>query len=137
MSNDKNASNIIHDIVYIVISTIIILYMIFIVSPFATEWNFFSEGILPEKSLIFKYKIMVLPVLITYLIYSGLKINTFNKYMKLLAYPITLITDLILVFFWELRNGGLLMDVPKSALPNSTCLNCLLDSTAINSIIFH
>ena len=105
-NNKMNKNNIIRDIIYVIISIGIILYMIFIVAPVGDEGYFFNEGRNPEESLVTRYKLMITPVFIGYLIYSGLKLDIVNKYMKFLVYPITIITILILLFFWLSTGGG-------------------------------
>ena len=90
---------------YIIVSIAIILYIIFIVTPYANETNMFSEGTSPNEDELAIYRLMIWPISIMYLIYVK-KIDKFNKYIKILIYPLTTITILFLLWYFLPTLGG-------------------------------
>lgn len=96
--------------VYLGISLLLALYIIFIVTPIGNEGNFYSEGISSNESMRFSYFMMTVPVFIGYVIFSCIN-NIFHiKYIRFLNYPLTVLNYVLLllesvanlssVYFW-------------------------------------
>ena len=103
---NKNWKKIIYDFIYVLISIGIIIYLIYIVNPIAEQGDFLNEGRSPNPGLINQYKLMIIPVFIFYLIYSGLEMDVVHKKMKILVYPITILEFIILLFYLLSIGGG-------------------------------
>jgi len=92
--------------IYILIFTILtLLYILFVLIPYANKEGFFNEAVIPSGSEKFYYGLLSIPVLSLYAIYI---INNLNKitFPKSIIYPLLIITGYIGLFMCLIIEGG-------------------------------
>ena len=89
----------------IIWSVLLFLYLIFYVQVFANEHGFNNEGVEPEEGYVLPFFILTFPVVFSHLIYA-IKVIQKLTFLRILIYPILLITLLYSLYFFVRVYGG-------------------------------
>jgi hypothetical protein len=93
------------NLLFLIISIIILMYLIFFLVPYAEDHGFFNESLIAEGREKLIYSLLSIPILILYSIYA---IISFKKitFLKSIIYPLLIIVGYLGLFMCLVREGG-------------------------------
>ncbi|MDQ0090327.1 membrane-associated HD superfamily phosphohydrolase [Paenibacillus anaericanus] len=96
------------NLIALLISMIVLLYIFYVIVPYADNKDFFNENEIPNKTEAFKYTIICVPILIGYVVFVLFYIRKIT-FLVSLNYPLIVINLYMGAFLSLLIMGGAIL----------------------------